>query len=128
MNPLDSKPNSMLTQPTVQQMQRQFLHPDTRDTKKLKDASQQFEAIFAQQLLDSMDKTVARENSFLGGGSSEQYWRGMLNEELSKAMCVGDHAPGFGLAESIYRQMAQQAESTAKTGQTAPHNTTRGAS
>jgi flagellar protein FlgJ len=78
------------------------------DEKKLKQAAQDFEAIFVHQMLDAMDKTVDREGSILSGGSSEQYFRGMLNEEIAKSMTNRLGGSGFGLAESIYRQMAGQ--------------------
>lgn len=92
----------------LQQLQQQYLHPSSKDGKKLKQAAQDFEAVFVQQMLEQMDKTVDRENSMLGGGSSEQYWRSMLNEQIAKSMCSGPGGSGFGLAENIYKQMAQQ--------------------
>lgn len=91
----------------IQQMQRQFLNPGNADQKKLKKAAQEFEAIFVQQMLDAMDKTIDRENSVLSGGSSEQYFRGMLNQEIAKSMTSRQGGSGFGLAETIYRQMSQ---------------------
>ena len=90
----------------LMQMQQQFLHPQSNDQKKLKQAAQDFEAVFVQQMLDMMDKTVDRENSFLSGGTGEDYWRGMLNQEVAKSMSSRTGGSGFGLAENIYRQMA----------------------
>ncbi len=92
----------------LQEMQRQYLNPQNKDQKKLKKAAQEFEGIFVQQMLEAMDKTIDRDNSFLSGGSSEQYFRSMLNEEIAKSMTCKQGGSGFGLAESIYRQMAQQ--------------------
>lgn len=110
MNPTDASIQAQLLpdQGQLQALQRQYLHPSTRDAKKLKQAAQEFEAVFVQQVLEMMDKTIDRENSMLGGGSSEQYWRSMFNEEVAKNMCTGPSGSGFGLAEAIYRQMAQQ--------------------
>ncbi|WP_373533000.1 rod-binding protein [Vampirovibrio sp.] len=93
----------------LQNLQRQYLNPDNQDQKKLKKAAQEFEAIFVQQMLDAMDKTVDRKDSFLNGGSSEEYFRSMLNEEISKSMTSRQGGSGFGLAESIYRQMSKEA-------------------
>lgn len=90
----------------LQDLQRQYLNPDNQDQKKLKKAAQEFEAIFVQQMLEAMDKTVDRENSFISGGSSEQYFRSMMNEEIAKSMTNRRGGSGFGLAEAIYRQMS----------------------
>ncbi len=92
----------------LQEMQRQFLHPANADQKKLKKAAQEFESIFSQQLFDAMDKTVDREDSLMGGGSAEDYWRSMMNEEVSKSMSSAPGGSGLGLAENIYRQMSDQ--------------------
>jgi Rod binding domain-containing protein len=89
------------------ELQRQYQNPENQDQKKLKKAAQEFEAIFVQQMLDAMDKTIDRKDSFLNGGSSEEYFRSMLNEEIAKSMTSKQGGSGFGLAESIYRQMAQ---------------------
>ncbi len=91
-------------------LQRQYQNPENQDQKKLKKAAQEFEAIFVQQMLDAMDKTIDRKDSFLNGGSSEEYFRSMLNEEISKSMTSKQGGSGFGLAESIYRQMSQNSK------------------
>ena len=88
----------------------------SHDEKKLKQAAKDFEAIFVQQMLEAMDKTVDRENSILSGGNSEQYFRSMLNEEIAKSMTNRLGGSGFGLAESIYRQMAGQLKPQADAG------------
>ena len=92
----------------LQQLQQQFLHPATADQKKLKKAAQEFEAIFVQQLFEAMDKTVDREGSVMGGGSAEDYWRGMMNEEVSRSISNRPGGSGLGMAETVYRQMAAQ--------------------
>lgn len=114
MNPMDLNLQSGTLQwqgqadaSKAQQLQRQFLNPGTADQKKLRNAAQEFESIFVQQMLEAMDKTIDRENSVLSGGSSEQYFRSMLNQEIAKSMSTRQGGSGFGLAESIYRQMAE---------------------
>lgn len=92
------------------ELQRQYQNPENQDQKKLKKAAQEFEAIFVQQMLDAMDKTIDRKDSFLNGGSSEEYFRSMLNEEIAKSMTSKQGGSGFGLAESIYRQMTQNSK------------------
>ena len=87
----------------MDQLQKQAT---SADEKKLRKAAQDFEAVFVNQMLEAMDKTVDRENSILSGGNSEQYFRSMLNEEIAKSMTNRVGGSGFGLAEAIYRQMA----------------------
>ena len=87
----------------IGQMQKQA---GSNDEKKLRQASKDFEAVFVNQMLEAMDKTVDRDHGFLNGGSSEQYFRSMLNEEISKSMTNRVGGSGFGLAEAIYRQMS----------------------
>lgn len=97
----------------LQQMQSQYLRPDNHDQKKLKKAAQEFEGIFVQQMLEAMDKTIDRENSILSGGSAEQYFRSMMNQEIAKSMTSGPSGSGFGLAETIYKQMSQNVKPNA---------------
>jgi flagellar protein FlgJ len=105
--------NAAWTDPTgqardaqLQRLQQQSLNPAETDRKKLKKSAQEFEAIFLQQLLDAMDKTVQREGDVLGGGSAEETWRGMMNQEIARSMATRPGGSGFGLAEAIYRQMS----------------------
>ncbi|MFM7389672.1 MAG: rod-binding protein [Vampirovibrionales bacterium] len=102
--------NSINTQAnTINQLQLQaqttFDAPQTQKTKELKHVAQEFEAVFIQQLMTAMDKTVDREDSLISGGEAEESFRGMLNQEMAKNMA---HAPGsgrgLGMAESIYKQ------------------------
>jgi flagellar protein FlgJ len=78
----------------------------TADEKKLRKASQEFEAVFIQQLLDAMEKTVNREDSILSGGHAEETFRGMLHQHISLSVANRPGGSGFGLAEQIYRQIA----------------------
>jgi flagellar protein FlgJ len=92
----------------LEQMKLNFINPNDQDHKKLKKAAQEFEAVFVQQLMDAMDKTVDKTDSILSGGSAEEYFKGMMNETVSQAMTQRPGGSGFGLAESIYRQMSEQ--------------------
>ncbi len=110
MNPLDGQlqnANLMQGQSQLEKLKQTYLKPSTNDEKKLKKAAQEFESIFMQQLLDAMDKTVDRQSSLFDSGTSQEYWRSMLNQEVSKSISNRTGGSGFGLAESIYRQMAQ---------------------
>ena len=84
-----------------------YQNPTTDDEKKMRDTANDFEAVFIKQLLDAMEKTIEREDSVMGGGSSEGYFRDMMYDETAKQIA---HRPGgsaFGLGEAIYRQMAK---------------------
>lgn len=76
----------------------------TKDEKALKEATEEFESIFIKMMLDSADKTIDRKSSMFYGGNSEDIFRGLLNEERSKAMAKsGD----FGLAKLMYDQLSK---------------------
>jgi len=98
-----------------------YLHPPDADHQKLKKAAQEFEGVFIQQLLEAMDKTVDRTDSMLGGGSAEEYFRSMLNESVAKEMATGPIGSGFGLAESIYKQMEKDMKGSTAAMRMAPN-------
>lgn len=76
----------------------------SKDDKALKQATEEFEAIFIKMLLDAQDKTVDREGSMFYGGNGEDIFRGMLNEERSKTMAKSGE---FGLAKLMYEQLSK---------------------
>lgn len=78
--------------------------PKSKNEKKLKEASEDFEAIFIKMMLDSMDKTVDRENSLINGGEAEEMFRDMLNTEWSKSM---SQSQSLGIAEMLYKQLSE---------------------
>ncbi len=134
MNPLDgiqqgaSSLASSQTGMTKARMDHLYKNPETFEQKKMTESSQEFEAIFFQQMLDEMDKTVHREDSLFGNSEGEKVFREMMNKEIAMSVATAPGGSGFGLAESIYRQMYinQEAESTGKDalnqhhGKTAP--------
>lgn len=89
-------------------LKKSFASPEDQQHKELKKAAQEFESVFIKQLLDAMDKTVDREGSILSGGSAEEYFRGMLNEHIAQSFADRPGGSGFGLAENVYRQMANE--------------------
>ena len=89
-------------------LRSQYLNPKDKTHKEMKEVAQQFEAIFIKQLLDEMEKTVDRENSLLGGGSAEGYFRDMMYDNIANNMSTGAVGSGLGIAEMVYRQMQQQ--------------------
>ena len=69
----------------------------------LKDAAQQFEALFLQILLEEMRRTVP-ENDLLGDRRAEKLFQSMLDQELA---LHSSQAQSLGLAKLIYEQMSR---------------------
>ncbi|MEM0951575.1 MAG: rod-binding protein [Cyanobacteria bacterium P01_H01_bin.74] len=89
---------------SIQKMQSMAENGKNNDEKALMEAAQEFESVFVHQMLEAMDKTIDRSDSFLSGGSAEDYFRSMMHQEMAKNISHGNN--GFGLAEAIYKQMA----------------------
>lgn len=128
MNPIQPNTDITLSQARMlnpksklAQEKLDYLHPTDADHKKLKKAAQEFEGVFIQQLLEAMDKTVDRSDSMLSGGSAEEYFRSMLNESVAKSMATGPSGSGFGLAESIYKQMEKDMKGSSEAMRMAPN-------
>lgn len=69
---------------------------------KLFKVSQEFEAIFIKQMLNTMRKTV-NKSGLLDGGQAEEIFEDMLYDNYAQSMA---ETANFGLADSIYRQLA----------------------
>ncbi len=91
-------------------LRQEFLNPPDAEHKKLKESAQQMEALFVKSLLDAMEKTIDREDSLMGGGSSEGYFRDMMYENIANNITKTPGGSGVGLAESVYRQSSKQLE------------------
>lgn len=65
----------------------------------LKQASQQFEALFLQMMLKSMREATPGEHVL--GGSAEKFYTGMLDQQLGQSLS----GRGLGLAEAMQRQL-----------------------
>jgi peptidoglycan hydrolase FlgJ len=94
---------AQLSPERLKELRASFSKPKTAGQQKLKDAAQQFEAVFLNQLLDAMEKTIDREESMLDGGEAESTFRGMLYQEMAGSMSKAG-GNGIGLASSIYQQ------------------------
>lgn len=73
-----------------------------QEEKKLQEACTQFETLFLQQMLSQMRKSIPKSDIFGGGGSEEEMFMGMLDEERAKAWASEG---GIGLADLLFRQM-----------------------
>ena len=77
---------------------------DTSDNKKLRDAANDFEAIFVQQMLKTMRETSLKSN-FIPESEGEKYFRSMLDEHYSK---LAAKSGSLGLGEMIYKQLTSK--------------------
>jgi Rod binding domain-containing protein len=73
-----------------------------KETDKLKDACRQFEAVLVSQMMKEMRATLPK-NDFFGSDDKEDFFRGMLDDEISKDVA---QSRSLGLAEIIYSQLA----------------------
>ncbi len=112
MNPLEGMTQGAAsmalsqTETTAARMEQMYKNPETFEQKKMTESSQEFEAIFFQQMLDEMDKTVDRSDSLFGNSEGEKVFREMMNKEIAMSVSTAPGGSGLGLAETIYRQMA----------------------
>ena len=74
---------------------------DSRDAK-LKQAAQNLEGMFVQQLFTAMRETVPEQEGFVSGGAGEDIFTGLLDQHLAAE--TPKHWEG-GLSDALYRQM-----------------------
>ena len=72
--------------------------------EELEKNAKQFEAIFINQLLEEMDKSIHREDSILSGGESEKSFRGLMYQEIATMAADRPMSQGFGIAKAVYDQ------------------------
>lgn len=77
---------------------------ETRDAAKK--ASEEFETVFLNNMLQGMFEGVKLEEPF-GGGYGEDVYRSMMVEEYAKTLAGSG---GIGLADAVYREMLAQQE------------------
>ncbi|QFI14860.1 rod-binding protein [Borrelia sp. CA_690] len=70
--------------------------------EELRKASLEFEAIFIKQMLESMKKTLNKDQNLLSGGQVEEIFEDMLYEQRAKQIA---QSQSFGIANSIYNQL-----------------------
>lgn len=75
------------------------------DLEALRQAAQEFEAIFLQHLLSTMRKAVPK-SELLPGSMATDIFEDMFDEEIAK---ISASAGGIGLAEMLLAQLAEQA-------------------
>jgi Rod binding domain-containing protein len=80
------------------------------DKVALEKASQDFESLFVNYMLQQMRNTIP-EQSLFGGGQAEKIYTSLLDTELSKTISQ-EHS--IGLANLIYTQMLALENKSAK--------------
>jgi Rod binding domain-containing protein len=68
-----------------------------RDIARAQNAAQDFEAVFIAQLLEPLFASVETP-AIAGGGKSEAFFKGLLQEQYAKAFA---ERGGFGLATQV---------------------------
>jgi len=85
--------------------------------QQIKDAADDFEAMFVSEMLSNMSDTVETDPLF-GGGEAEETWKGMMNQEIGKEVVKSG---GIGLSKDIMTKMIEmQSTADAANGVSAP--------
>ena len=77
-----------------------------RDTARMRETAEAFEASFLSQMLKPMFEGLSTEAPF-GGGEAEGTWRGFLVEAMAKQAVRGG---GIGLADQVVAEMLRMQE------------------
>ena len=82
-----------------------MLHAKTGQQKleKIKEAADDFEAMFVSEMLSNMTSTVETDPLF-GGGEAEETWKSMMNQEYGKEIVK---AGGIGMSKDIMAKMIE---------------------
>jgi len=91
---------------------KQTIASDKDKDPALWKVSRQFEAIFVQQMMSEMRKTV-QKSDFMPHGFAEDVHGSMMDEAIAQAS-VRHHS--FGIADNIYRQLEAGQKATMRPG------------
>lgn len=80
--------------------------PKTRNLAKLKEACQEFEAIYVNQMLKEARKTVP-EGGLIEKDNATKMYEEMIDMERARQISKG---PGLGIATAMYDQMSHLVE------------------
>ena len=81
------------------------LHPVDQN-KKIREAAEQFEAFFVGQMMEHMMAGIDPDPTF-GGGTGEDMWRSMLNQEYGKHVAKSGK---LGIADKVMKAMLHAQE------------------
>ncbi len=93
------------------------LHPVDQN-EKVRKTAQEFEAFFVGQMMEHMMAGIEPDPLF-GGGTGEEMWRSMLNQEYGKHVAKSGK---LGIASNVMKAMlqAQEERTAAATAQPSP--------
>ena len=86
---------------TLQQTQLAQKEVSSKETEQLEKAAEQFEAIFLQQMVNSMWSAVPNEG-LLSGSNEEALYRDMFNQAITEEMAK---CQSLGVKEMIMKEM-----------------------
>ena len=75
--------------------------PTTKDNQKLKQACQDFEAVFMGFMLKGMRKTVSK--SEIDSSKEEEMFTDMMDDEICKS---ASKTSSIGIADMLYKQLS----------------------
>ncbi|MFC3051233.1 rod-binding protein [Kordiimonas pumila] len=73
----------------------------------LREAAEDFEAVFIAQMMKPMFDTINREGGSMSGGSAEEIYQSMMVEEVGKSIAKSG---GIGIADNVYRELLKLQE------------------
>lgn len=91
----------MTIKETMPMIRNRLQADDARD-KKLREACNDFEAMFIQTMLKSMRKTVPEDLSG-ASGNQKQIYESMFDSELAKQ--ISRSSKSMGIGEALYRDL-----------------------
>ena len=80
--------------------------PKGQDMQKMREAAQEFEAVFLSQMLKPMFEGMSSAAPF-GGGPAEDMYRSLMVDEYGKSIAK---AGGIGIADQVMREMIKLQE------------------
>ena len=82
----------------------------TDDPRALRQAAEDFEAVYLAQMLAPMFETLSTDGMF-GGGSGEDIYRSLMVQEYGKAIA---RSGGIGIADQVERELLRVQEALTK--------------
>ncbi len=74
------------------------------EPRRLRQAADQFEASFLQQLLKPLDESTVDEDPLIGGDSATNAYKGLYHRALSE-----QSAGGLGIADVVFNELSVRA-------------------
>ena len=83
---------------------------NSKDPKAMRQAAQEFEAVFLSQMFGHVFDSLKTDSVF-GGGQAEKVYRSLLVDEYGKTMA---RAGGIGIGDAVLAQMLRNQEMRSK--------------